>query len=102
MHHYCIEISHKKDFKATSFFTYSINLSEEQVKEIIKKVCHNVVVDRIYELKEMPENIKCPMCQGLHVLNLNYSSRRKERIKEKLDKFITRIFKERKQTYGNG
>ena len=91
MNYYGFEISHKKDQKATSFFTYETELKASQVKGMVEKTCSNVVVDKALVLRELPENVRCELAQGLYVLDLNYSKRRKERIKERIVKLYERI-----------
>lgn len=97
MNYYGFEISHKKDPKATSFFTYKTELKSSQVKEVVEKSCSNVVVDKILVLRELPENVRCELAQGLYVLELNYSKRRKERIKERVVKLYERIIGKRNE-----
>jgi hypothetical protein len=89
---YGVDITHRKDQKATSFFTLDYaSLSKEQIKWAVEKCCKNAVVTRVFLCKGDMEKYDVPMAQGLYVLDLNYSKRRWERMKEKFQAMKLKI-----------
>ena len=90
INYYGVDLFHKKDPGAKSYFTCIGYITEDEIKEIVSSCCSNARVEKIQKFKFLAEEHEVPLAQGLHVLNYEYSKRKKELFKTKLQNIFRR------------